>query len=189
VSQGTDRESEEAQDGEQASAAGPFTTRKPRARRWLLAGLLGIGAFCIFPRRWMTVNDITTGQTPEYPDLPAHTYAADLETTRAAAEAAFRALPRWRIVPLPTEEDAAGQPLHAEVRTLLFGFVDDVTVRFQSLPTMASSGSASPRTRVIIRSHSRVGRGDLGENARHIAALQAAMDARLPHERQTSSTD
>ena len=50
-------------------------------------------------------------------------------------------------------------------------FTDDLTV------TVSPEGNNS---RVVIRSHSRVGRADLGMNARHIRKLQAAMDDKLP---------
>jgi uncharacterized protein (DUF1499 family) len=139
------------------------------SRKWLLAVGIAALTFAYIERRWLTVNDITTGQTPAYPEIQPHLYAADEATTRTAALAACRSLPRWSVV-----SNSEAKEVQAEVRTLLFSFVDDVTVRFEP------AGTASvPRTRVIIRSHSRVGKGDLGENARHIRALQNAMDARL----------
>jgi uncharacterized protein (DUF1499 family) len=144
-------------------------TKKSR-RYGGVALLLAALSFCAVERRWFTTNDVTTGHTPEYPELQPRIYAADLNATRQAAEAACASLRRWRIVSTPDAPE-----LHAEVRTALFGFVDDVTVRFEPLPSFA----APAPTRVLIRSRSRVGKGDLGENARHIRALQAAMDARL----------
>ena len=148
--------------------------RKRSERRWLLAGAAVVLVFGIAQRRWLTVNDITTGQTPEYPELQPRLYAADVSAVHSAAEAACRSLPRWRIV---SQESGDFMDLHAEVRTFLFGFVDDVTIHFEPLPSSSSNGMA--QTRVVIRSHSRIGRGDFGENARHIAALQSTMDARL----------
>ncbi len=137
-------------------------------RRRLAVGF-AVLAFALIERRWFTTNDITTGRTPEYPEIQPRLYAAGEAETRAAALEACRSLPRWRVV---SPNDAA--EIHAEVRTFLFSFVDDVTIRFES-----AGMDSTPRTRVIIRSHSRVGKGDLGENARHILALQSAMDARL----------
>jgi uncharacterized protein (DUF1499 family) len=145
------------------------TSPRRSRRSWLLAAGLAVLAFAIAERRWLTLNDITTGQTPEYPELKPRLYTADETTTRAAALAACHSLPRWRVV----SHNDAGE-IHAEVRTLLFDFIDDVTVRFEPAGT-----ASAPQTRVLIRSHSRVGKGDLGENARHIQALQAAMDRRL----------
>lgn len=152
-----------------------FILEKSRRRRRLLtlAAILVLGA-CIVERRWFLLNDITTGATAAYPELQAHIYAADAATTRTAAEAAIDSLRRWKLVETPEIEGGETPPLHAEVRSFLFHFVDDVTVRFETIP------ATPPRTRVVIRSHSRVGKGDLGENARSIRALQAAMDIRLP---------
>ncbi len=154
--------------------------RANRKRLAFALGLTALAAAGFMQKRWFTANDITTGQTPDYPELTARVYAADLQATATAAKAACQSLKRWKLVAAiagetasrPEEADAA--TLHAEARTVLFSFVDDVTVRFEPLE------GDPPRTRVVIRSHSRVGKGDLGENARHIAALQAAMDARLP---------
>ena len=79
----------------------------------------------------------------------------------ARAEAAARAL-GWKIVAA-----APGQGrLEATATTRWFGFKDDVVVRV----TPASGGS-----RVDIRSVSRVGKSDLGVNARRIRAFLAAL--------------
>ncbi len=110
---------------------------------------------------------MTTGETAAYPDLPARVYPAPPAEVFAAAERSARAIPRWTVVRADREE----RTLAAEVRTALFGFTDDLTARVEPAP-----GGGS---RVVIRSRSRVGRGDLGENARHIAALQRRMDAAL----------
>ncbi|HZT40847.1 MAG TPA: DUF1499 domain-containing protein [Chthonomonadaceae bacterium] len=152
----------------------PDQRKRKQRRLWLLAGAVTACAVCLIPRRWLTVNDVTTGQTPAYPDLKPHVYAADVPAVRGALESACASLPRWRLMDRDVPEGE--ETFHAEVRTALFGFVDDVTIWLEPLP---SESSSLPYTRVVIRSHSRVGRGDLGENARHIQALQTAMDAHL----------
>jgi len=88
----------------------------------------------------------------------------------AATKDAIRVLPRFTLEP----GDAGTDTLCAEVKTALGGFTDEVTVRVRP------AGPGGKHSRVTVRSRSRVGRGDLGENARHIRALQRAMDARLP---------
>jgi uncharacterized protein (DUF1499 family) len=115
---------------------------------------------------------VTTGQHSGYPDLQDRVYAVLPDRALAAVETAVRSLPRWSV----TDLDPAASTLRAEVRTAVGGFTDDVTVQIRP------DGHApnARRTRVTIRSRSRVGRADLGENARHIRALQRAMDARLP---------
>ena len=59
----------------------------------------------------------------------------------------------------------------ATVTTSLLGFADDVTVHVEAV------GEAS--SRLAVRSASRVGKGDLGANTRHILDLVAAVDRQL----------
>jgi uncharacterized protein (DUF1499 family) len=131
-----------------------------------LAATLCIGVLMGIRPAWFTTNDVTTGSAPGYPELTAHRYAEPLDAVFTRARELAAAVPRWTVV----REEAEERRLDVEVRTALFNFTDDLTVRVEP------DGDGS---RVIIRSRSRVGRGDLGENARHIAALQRRMDAAL----------
>ena len=54
--------------------------------------------------------------------------------------------------------------------TLVWRFEDDVTVKVTR---------EAGRTRVSVRSKSRLGRADFGQNARNVRELLAALDARL----------
>jgi uncharacterized protein (DUF1499 family) len=151
--------------------ADPLPTRFRRRKQAVIVALLVVLCFLGWQRRWLTINDVTTGETAAYPELKPRVYATDVPATQRAALEACGALPRWRVrEPAP---DAQGA-IQAEAQTLL-RFTDDVTIRFEAL-----AGGATARTRVVIRSRSRAGRGDMGTNARHIAELQSAMDARLP---------
>lgn len=94
---------------------------------------------------------------------PAH----HVEPLRLAAPAAqawrtavaeVQALPRTRIVSRSAER------LHAECRSLLFGFVDDL-----ELALRADLGE------IAVRSAARVGFGDLGVNRRRVETLRAAL--------------
>jgi uncharacterized protein (DUF1499 family) len=115
---------------------------------------------------WFTLNDVTTGETRAYPELAPHRYAEPPDQVYAVMQRVAAGIPRWRVV----REEAERRTLHVELKTALFDFTDDLTARVDP----SENGSE-----VVIRSHSRVGRGDLGENARHIAALQARMDREL----------
>ncbi len=75
-------------------------------------------------------------------------------------------------VPEPKPTNVA--TLEATAPTLVFGFIDDVVVRM----TITEDGS----TRVDMRSASRVGAHDLGENSRRIKSFFAALDAVLQPE-------
>ena len=143
-------------------------SRGTKRRFVLVVGIGSAGLLCLLtPRRWMAFNDVTTGRTPAYPEIVPHIYRQPPATVYAAGIDAMRHMRRWRIV---GQEPEAGR-IEAEIRTFLFDFTDDVNVWIEQ------EGSGS---RVMIRSHSRVGKGDLGENARTIQALQAEMDRRLP---------
>ena len=76
----------------------------------------------------------------------------------AAAQIAVKAMPRTRIVRL--EPDF----LHAESRSAIMGFVDDLELELR----------ASDKT-IAVRSASRVGWSDMGVNRRRVQALRAAM--------------
>jgi uncharacterized protein (DUF1499 family) len=78
-----------------------------------------------------------------------------------AAREAVAALPRTRIV---TE---TGDYLHAECRSALFRFVDDVELHLRPAEGV-----------IAVRSASRVGYGDLGVNRRRVEALRSALRAR-----------
>jgi uncharacterized protein (DUF1499 family) len=116
---------------------------------------------------WLTLNDVETGRTAAYPELQPYATGAPPEHVLAAVAREAADIPRWRV----TRVDTASRTVRVEVRTALFGFVDDLT----AVVAPTERGSV-----VIIRSRSRVGRGDLGENARHIAALLARLRTALP---------
>lgn len=118
-------------------------------------------------RRGLTVNDVTTGESFAYPDLRAHVYFAEAEAAFEAAVSAIKGLSGWRLVHAEPESGT----LFAEAEARFGGFLSDVIVTVSPL--------GERHSRVVIRSVSRLGRGDLGENARHIRALQSAMDERL----------
>jgi uncharacterized protein (DUF1499 family) len=136
----------------------------------LLIGIAAAAAIVLIPRAWLTANDVTTGAAPAYPDLRDRLYDMPPDQTLQVAAAVAGRIPRWKVV----STDRAGGVVHVEIRTALPFFTDDLTVHVHP---------EGRNSRVTIRSRSRVGRGDLGENARHIRALQAAMDSKLPQVR------
>ena len=93
-------------------------------------------------------------QRAGYPDLHPITMAKPPAEAFAAALAAARAMD-WQII----ATDAANGRIEATALTPWFGFRDDVVIR------VAPDGAGS---RVDIRSVSRVGKSDLGANARRI---------------------
>ena len=134
----------------------------------LLAALLGI--FLTTPqfvRRMqtaLTTNVAQTSPTPEFPELKTRYYDAPLAKVFDEASAAIRSLSNWKVV----SADPATGSIAAEKRVLMF--VDDVRIQ------VIAEG---PRTRVDARSNSRVGKGDFGENRRHVAQFLTALDGRV----------
>jgi uncharacterized protein (DUF1499 family) len=80
----------------------------------------------------------------------------------ARVEAAVRSLPRWRV----ESTDPTPGTVTATRRTRIFRFTDDVTIRLEPIPT---------GTRVHVRSKSRLGKSDLGQNRRNVIELFTAL--------------
>ena len=109
---------------------------------------------------------VAAQQKRGYPDLAPVAVALPPEQAFARVEAAARAM-GWRVVAVAPAEGR----LEASDTTRWFGFTDDIVVRVKPAP----NGS-----RIDVRSASRVGRSDLGVNARRIRAFLAALSAPTP---------
>jgi len=114
---------------------------------------------------WPTINDVKTGETPQYPDVQPQRFNRPYDKVFEAALAAAQAM-GWEI----RETNSERGIIEAIATTRLFKFKDDVTV------TITSQGDV---TVVNVRSKSRVGKSDLGTNARRIRAFQAELAKRL----------
>ena len=102
------------------------------------------------------------GQQREgYPDLRSVTLDAPPAEAFAQALAAARAM-GWELV----ADDAAAGRIEATDTTFWYGFKDDVVIRVR--PDVAGS-------RIDVRSKSRVGRSDVGANARRIREYAARL--------------
>ena len=163
--------------------------RAPGAALPILALLVGLAAFYAslqFQSRARAVppiNDITTDTVdpPAYMTVarayPGESFArqqraaypdiAPVTLPLAPAEAFKRAVAvaegmGWEVV----GRDAAAGTIEAVDTTKWFGFRDDIAIRVRP----ATGGGSPNLSRVDIRSKSRVGRSDLGTNARRIRA-------------------
>lgn len=137
--------------------------------KWVL--VLAIGSTVVLGtaamlKIWPTINIVETGNTPEYPDLLPRQYQTSKDRVFNAALHAVSRMPRWTLVSSRPEQGE----IRAEATTRLFRFVDDVVVR-----CVEQNGV----TVVNVRSASRVGRGDFGQNARNIRAFFDALDSLL----------
>ena len=147
--------------------------RRHAAVRFLLQAVaaLALGTVAALvvtvPRPGWTTNDITTGQSPGYPDLVPRRYDMSVANTTVFAAQALHRIPGGKV----KKTDTANGKVEGEAWVTGTPFYDDVEITI--LPEENHS-------LVNIRSHSRVGRGDLGVNAARIRALQALMDDKLP---------
>lgn len=89
------------------------------------------------------------------------TYTGDMAAAKTHLLAVLSAMPRTTIV-----EDDGGY-LHAEARSLIFRFVDDVEFQFDEA-----------NQTIHFRSAARLGRGDLGVNRKRMEEIRAAFAAR-----------
>lgn len=148
--------------------------------------LIGAGGVVVLAAAWLAwrypwINDITTDpdDTPEIPGAPypgerfaaiqreAYGDLVPLVVAMAPAAAFDAALAVARELGWPiVYRDAARGEFRAVDRTTLLRFVDDIAVRVTAHPRGA---------RVDTRSRSRVGRGDLGANARRIRRFQTRL--------------
>jgi uncharacterized protein (DUF1499 family) len=130
----------------------------------VLGGGILVSAYLL--RGWPLINVVETGETPEYPDILPRVYAADPSRVFDASMHAVNRLPRWSLVVYRSETG----DIQAEARTRILRFVDDVTIRIEA----KREGS-----RVHVRSASRLGKGDFGQNARNIRAFFDELDRQL----------
>jgi uncharacterized protein (DUF1499 family) len=126
----------------------------------------GIGAGVLALRSWPLINIVETGRTPEYPDIQPRTYQQSTAEVFDAALHVINRLSRWSLVGYDEKQG----DIQAEARTMLWRFVDDVRIR------VVDRGGA---TVVEVRSASRVGRGDFGQNARRIRGFLKELDRQL----------
>lgn len=133
---------------------------------WIIIGIIVLaGSPFILGVIWPRINDVQTGQTPQYADIQPQRFNQPAEKVFDAALAVTQAT-GWEIRESKREQGL----IEAVATTRLFKFKDDITI------TITSEGAASV---VNVRSKSRIGKGDMGTNARRIRAFQAELAKRL----------
>ena len=134
---------------------------------WFVVVALGATALWA-ATAWPRLNVVQTGRTPEYPDLQDRTYAAGPLRVADAVHAALEGRPGWRIV--GSGKGPGGAAISAVHETPILRFEDDVTVKIDR---------KGGQTIVSVRSQSRFGAWDFGQNARNIRELLTALDQEL----------
>ena len=116
---------------------------------------------------WPVINEVETGETPEYPDIRPQYYTAEPKRVFDQSREAIESMKRWEVV----STESGSHTVKASHETYVFGFVDDVTVWIEPVTEFV--------TRVRVKSASRIGEGDFGQNARNIREFYKALDERL----------
>jgi uncharacterized protein (DUF1499 family) len=129
----------------------------------LAAVAFAVWASLSFPH----LNDVETGRTPEYRDLQPRQYVPSPADVTQAAKAVAERL-GWTYVGSGT--GPGGSEIKVIARTKVFRFPSDVTIKIKR---------DKAGTSLSVRSTSRYGRWDFGQNARFIRAFLTEMDIEL----------
>jgi uncharacterized protein (DUF1499 family) len=131
-----------------------------------LAALAAVAAAVLLVTTWPRINQVETGKTPEYPDLRPRDYGANVGSVVKGVEDVTSRLPRWEIVGIG--KGPMGSEIQA-VKTLplLPALKYDVSIRVHR---------DGGRSHVTVRSRSRTGPWDFGQNARNVRELLEALD-------------
>jgi uncharacterized protein (DUF1499 family) len=135
-------------------------------RTLLLLALAGAAVFAL--TRYPMLADVETGKTPEYPDLQPRAYVQSEAKVAAAAKGALERLPRFTVV--GSGSGRGGSALQAIATAPVIPVKSDITIRVWR---------DNYATRVNVRSKSRTGPFDLGQNARNVREFLAALDQQL----------
>ena len=132
--------------------------------RHLLIVAAVVAAFWVVSA-WPRINDVETGRTPEYPDLTVRDYGTSPDAVVKGVKTVLSRLPRWELV--GSGKGPSGAEAQAVHTTGFLRFKDDVTIRVRR---------EKGRTFVSVRSKSRIGKWDFGQNARNVREFLKALD-------------
>ena len=130
----------------------------------VLAAIIGalITIVLVTASAWPVINKVETGKTAQYPDLMPQYFSADPQRVHEECLSAVVALDGWHVV------EKSQREIHATADSLVGTADVYVTV--------------TPQTEFVTRvtaTSSTQWRGDFGQNARNIGALQREIDSRL----------
>lgn len=150
-----------------------FPKRKAKWMLWVLAGVAIVALFVFAQiddwRRDLRTNVAATDGTTD--DLRPLTLGMPRDQALEKLRQAVQALPRWQEVAPPAgDPEPAVTRIHLVRTTPILRFKDDIHVRL-----VASDDGLA--TTVHVRSQSRIGRGDLGQNPRNIRELLGKLEA------------
>ncbi len=115
----------------------------------------------------LTKNRAETGLDHPNPALRTRHYRLSAETLFITLETLLNNFPRWQIL----EADRRTGNIIAQRKTSLFRFVDEIQISIKKID--------QKHVALNIRSASRVGKGDFGQNARNIQELLKRLDTQI----------
>src|SRR5712691_1963238 len=121
---------------------------------------------------YLNTNVAETQENSSFPELRLRRYEAPPELLFDVARRAAQNL-KWEITVL----DVAKKEIQVVVTSKIWGFKDDVTIQIRPFNGLTGADLQSGGGFLCIRSASRVGKGDLGANTRHVLDLIQAVDA------------
>ncbi len=139
-----------------------FIIAKPLLFSMLFIMMMGFGG-C----RGLTHNRAETQVDHADPSLKTRNYALQTDVLFATVLEAIKTLPRWQVV----SQDLKKGEIIATRTSRLFRFVDDVQIQVLE--------KTEREIAIDLRSASRVGKGDFGQNARNIRDFLTALDQKL----------
>ncbi len=116
---------------------------------------------------YLSTNVAETAVDSPFPELKPRAYAAPAAFMFDVARRAAKAL-KWEL----TNIDPETKKIEAVVTTQVIGFKDDVIIQVEA------TGEES--CKLLVRSASRVGKGDLGANTRHVMNLIETVNVLAP---------
>jgi len=117
-------------------------------------------------------EDIAKLQQEGYPDIQPLELNQPVETVLAKAMSVVKDM-GWEVLAVNDQE--APFTIEAVATSALFGFEDDVVIRLTPFTTPQQNVDMPAKTRVDVRSMSRVGQSDLGANAARIQVILNAL--------------
>ncbi|NNE98733.1 MAG: DUF1499 domain-containing protein [Pyrinomonadaceae bacterium] len=135
--------------------------------------VLFAAAILIIGRTFYPDNIAETSLDGGEKGLKTRNYKTDLLTALKSAKEIIPTLStygsKWKLVEYKDEDGSSSAKVGAEVPVLVF--TDDLTVKFEEKDDGV--------VQVNVRSESRVGKSDFGENARHVRKILNALDAKF----------
>ncbi len=136
----------------------------------ILFVLIGV-AILVVGRTFYPDNIAETSENGGMKGLKTRFYDSDVETVRSSAKSVLGKMSTWGSAWKIVEETGDGGNFRIKVEVPVVIFTDDLEIKIDTV--------SEDRVRVDVRSASRVGKSDFGENARHVNQFLSGLDEAL----------